>query len=245
MINLDGRSYQKELLDNENLPFEDIRRNMQELNTINRFLGGHKVSISGMKKILEDSPVQQVISICEIGCGGGDNLLAIQKWCARRSINAKFIGIDIKNECIEFAKQQYPALNASWIVSDFRLVNFGDNKPDIIFSSLFCHHFTNASLVKMLRWMRSNSRMGFFINDVHRHFFAYHSIKMITRIFSRSYLVRNDAPVSVTRGFRKNEWLHIITEAGIPHCTVRWKWAFRWLIVYRAPIEISVFRHQS
>ena len=245
MINLDARSYQKELLDNEDLPFEDIRRNMQELNTINSFLGGHKVSISGVKKIMPDAPVEQLISICEIGCGGGDNLRAIEKWCARRSINAKFIGIDIKNECIEFAKQQYPALNAAWIVSDYRLVNFGDNKPDIIFSSLFCHHFTNASLVKMLQWMRSNSRMGFFINDVHRHFFAYHSIKMITRIFSRSYLVRNDAPVSVTRGFRKNEWLSIITEAGIPHCTVRWKWAFRWLIVYRAPIEISVFRHQS
>jgi hypothetical protein len=82
MINLDARSYQKELLDNEDLPFEDIRRNMQELDTINRFLGGHKVSISGIKKILSDAPVQQLISICEIGCGGGDNLLAIQKWCA-------------------------------------------------------------------------------------------------------------------------------------------------------------------
>ena len=38
-INLRYRSNQKELLDRDDIPFEDIRRNMQELNVINALLG--------------------------------------------------------------------------------------------------------------------------------------------------------------------------------------------------------------
>ena len=44
-INLRYRSGQKELLDNDTIPFEDIRRNMQELNTINKWLGGHNITL--------------------------------------------------------------------------------------------------------------------------------------------------------------------------------------------------------
>ena len=44
------RSYEPELLDNPDVPFIDIRRNMQELDTINTLLGGHAITINGVKK---------------------------------------------------------------------------------------------------------------------------------------------------------------------------------------------------
>ncbi len=108
-----------------------------------------------------------------------------------------------------------------------------NQKPDIIFSSLFCHHFTNNELVEQLRWMHQNCTLGFFINDLERNAFAYHSIKIITKIFSSSYLVKNDAPLSVARGFRKEEWLQILQETGIKNFKIEWKWAFRYLITYK------------
>ena len=43
------RSYQKELLDQDDIPFEDIKRNMQELDFINTKLGGHKITLAGLK----------------------------------------------------------------------------------------------------------------------------------------------------------------------------------------------------
>lgn len=233
MINLRIRSYQKELLDNPDIPFADIRQNMKELNTINTYLGGHAISIEGIKKILQPFGAGPSITICEIGCGGGDNLKAIEKWCIRNAVKVNFIGIDIKRECIEFAHQQYPGLNARWITSDYKDVDFKD-KPDIIFSSLFCHHFINEALIKMLLWMKENTTRGFFINDLHRHPLAYYSIKIITGIFSGSYLVKNDAPLSVARGFTKYEWQKIILRAGVPNCFIQWKWAFRYLIIYRS-----------
>ncbi|MEP7142429.1 MAG: methyltransferase domain-containing protein [Ferruginibacter sp.] len=231
MINLRERSYRKELLDNDNIPFTDIRQNMQELNTINTYLGGHRITIDGIKNLLQAFRTDQPITVCEIGCGGGDNLKAIEKWCSHHSIEVHFIGIDIKAECIAFAQQQYPALNATWIASDYKEVHFTHGKPDIIFSSLFCHHFVNGEIVNMLQWMRENATRGFFINDLHRHYLAYYSIKIITRVFSGSYLVKNDAPLSVARGFKKKEWQKMITVAGISNCSIQWKWAFRHLII--------------
>ena len=106
MINLSLRSYQKELLDNEDIPFADIQQNMKELNIINTYLGGHMISIGGIKKILRTFHTDQPITVCEIGCGGGDNLKAIEKWCTSNAIEVSFIGIDMKEECIEFAQQQ-------------------------------------------------------------------------------------------------------------------------------------------
>ncbi len=231
MIDLRKRSYQKELLDHDDIPFADIRQNMKELNTVNSLLGGHHITISGIQQLVKKNNAGDPLSICEIGCGGGDNLKAISNWCNKKNIRAAFTGIDIKPECISYAKEQYPMLDAKWIISDYRLVNFGSSKPTIIFSSLFCHHFSEDELVSMLLWMKTNSATGFFINDLHRHPLAYYSIKLITGIFSRSYLVKNDAPLSVARGFSKKEWQSIFERAGIKNYSIAWKWAFRYLII--------------
>lgn len=232
MTDLRKRSCQKELLDSDGIPFADIVQNMRELDTINTWLGGHAITLAGVRNLLQKRQADQPeIVICEIGCGGGDNLKAIEKWCARKKIKARFIGIDINAHCIGFAGQQHPAMQVEWVVSDYEKVDFGHQKPDIIFSSLFCHHFTENQLVAMLGWMKANASLGFFINDLHRHPLAYYSIKSVTALFSKSYLVKNDAPLSVARGFTKKEWLDILTQAGINNAVIKWKWAFRHLIV--------------
>ncbi len=232
MANLKERSSLKELLDGDDIPFADIKQNMKELNTINTFLGGHGITLAGVKGILQKLPEKKLITICEIGCGGGDNLSAIDSWCIKKKIPVQFIGIDIKQECIDFAKTQCAYLNAKWIQNDYATVSFGTTKPDIIFSSLFCHHFSNADVVKMLNWMKLNCSKGFFINDLHRHPLAYYSIRWITQLFSSSYLVKNDAPLSVARSFTRNEWHALFDTTDIRNYTIQWKWAFRYLIIY-------------
>jgi 2-polyprenyl-3-methyl-5-hydroxy-6-metoxy-1,4-benzoquinol methylase len=229
-MNLTQRSYQKELLDYGDIPFEDIKKNMQELNFINTWLGGHSITIKGLQKLVAD---KNEITVCELGCGGGDNLVAIQKWCNKKNISIKCIGIDIKEECIAFAKQNKLLKNCTdWIISDYCKVKF-EKKPDIIFSSLFCHHFTEEELMKQLQWMKANCTRGFFINDLQRNRIAYFSILILTRLFSNSYLVKNDAPLSVARGLIKKEWKKVFLDAGINNFDIQWKWAFRYLIICR------------
>ncbi len=228
MRNLQQRSYQKELMDGDDISFDAMAQTLKELNIINNRLGGHVITVTGINKLKGNA---SPLTVCEIGCGGGDNLMAIYKYCIKKNIAVNFTGIDMNTECIAFAKQQYPQLPCQWICSDYKQVDFGGIKPDVIFSSLFCHHFTNEELVPMLKWLLQNSRRGFFINDLQRHWLAYYLIKYITKLFSKSYLIKNDACLSVARGFRKKEWQQLFQEAGIEKFTVDWKWAFRWLVI--------------
>ncbi|WP_298301449.1 methyltransferase domain-containing protein [Hydrotalea sp.] len=227
-MNLRKRTYQPELLDAENILFEAIRLNMQELNFINTWLGGHAITVKGFKQFIGN---RQQLTVCEMGCGGGDNLKAIASFCKQRQIALTVIGIDKNASCIEVARQlQGNWVDAQWIVADYASVQF-IQKPDIIFSSLFCHHFTEVQLNFQLQWMQQNSRLGFFINDLHRNYMAYYSILFLTKLFSKSYLVKHDAPLSVARGWIKKEWKTLLQLAGINHYVITWEWAFRYLII--------------
>ncbi len=228
MPSFDKRSYTKELLDRDDLPFEDIRLNMQELDTINTYLGGHSVTLKGIKSLVP-VPRNELVKIVEIGCGGGDNLRVIKKWSDRSNQKVQLTGIDINPDCVRFASERRENEGIRFIHSDYKRMDAFD-QPHIIFSSLFCHHFTNKDLVYMLGWMKERSRKGFFINDLHRHPMAWYSIRLLTGIFSKSYLVKNDAPLSVLRGFTKKELEALLSAAGIKQYTIHWQWAFRWLI---------------
>lgn len=227
MLELSKRSNLKELLDQNNIPAEDVILNMKELNTINTYLGGHSITLQGFKEILGS---RKSISVLEIGSGGGDNLRALYTYCLHQGITGTWYGIDMNFDIVEFAKQQQPFV--TFTCANYRDVVLSE-KPDIIFSSLFCHHFRNEELVEQLLWMKQHARLGFFINDLHRHSLAFYSIKILTRLFSKSYLVKHDAPLSVARGFKKHEWQHIFAQTPMKTLTIKWKWAFRHLIVFK------------
>jgi 2-polyprenyl-3-methyl-5-hydroxy-6-metoxy-1,4-benzoquinol methylase len=228
MVDLTKRSSQKELLDRNDIPFADIEKNMRELDVINTWLGGHAISQKGLRRLVG---VHRQVSICEIGCGGGDNLRVLSRWCRRRGITATITGIDNNAHCVAVAKQRWKGDQAQWVCADYREVSFADRRPDIIFSSLFCHHFTDAELTDQLRWMEMNAEIGWFINDLQRHRLAFYFIRLLTAVFSGSYLVRNDAPLSVLRGFSRAEWSRLLASAGMEDASVSWEWAFRWLVV--------------
>lgn len=223
------RSYQKELLDGPNISFEDIKRNLQELDFINQKLGGHAITLKGVAKTISQCK-ESDLHIVEIGCGGGDNLRMIQQWARKKKKQVTLTGIDINEECIAFAKQQACNDGISFVCSDYRTAVLSQ-PVHLIFSSLFCHHFTNEELVEQLQWLQQHCRIGFFINDLHRHPLAYFFIKWLTHFFSKSYLVKNDAPLSVKRGFRKSDWQLLLQQAGITRYSCQWQWAFRWLVL--------------
>ncbi|MGV3657651.1 MAG: methyltransferase domain-containing protein [Chitinophagaceae bacterium] len=235
MPNFQQRSNKNELLDGGDIPFEHIAQNMRELDVINRQLGGHRITLKGVQSLLKGKRdvLHTPVHIVEIGCGGGDNLIAIKQWAAAQKIPVQLTGVDINEECVQFAKSQTRNDGIEFVVSDYKDLFF-PSKPHLVFSSLFCHHFTNGQLVAQLQWMQQHALLGFFINDLHRHPLAYYSIKAITQAFSKSYLVKNDAPLSVLRGFTKREWKALLEQAHITQYQCSWQWAFRWLVTCTA-----------
>jgi len=221
------RSAEKELLDQENIPQQALFRNLRELDFINHWLGGYKISFSALKKVLEPG---KSYTFVDIGCGGGDTLKRIKYWRTKRGYLIDLHGVDLKVECIAYAGQNPGCDGINFICDDYKNIYRHIKKIDIIHACLFCHHLSEQQLVDLVRFAMHH-KATLLINDLERNPVAYYSIKILTMLFSRSYLVRNDAPLSVLRGFKKNEWVGILARAGAIKFTIRNKWAFRHEII--------------
>ena len=225
-----NRSYELELLDAPYIPKELLFKNLRELDVVNRLLGGHAITLSGIKKLVTDK--NKIYRIVDIGCGGGDAMKQIAKWTKKNNFKVELIGVDMNADAIAFMKDECREFsNITGIVSDYREYLKSNTDVDIVHCSLFCHHLKDDELIELFQYMNQYTRVGFIVNDLQRHWFAYYSIKFLTRLLNGSTLVKNDAPLSVLRGFRKEELITLLEKSKVKNYTVKWKWAFRYLVL--------------
>lgn len=224
------RSKEKELMDDLNCSGEELNQTLGELKTINRWLGGNHVTTSGLAKIFNTYP-QDSYTVADIGCGGGDMIRVMDSWAKNQKKELKFTGIDANRNIIALAAVRLADLpEVAWNVQNVFDKEFSEEKVDVSTCTLFTHHFTDRELVELLKSLRAKSRLGIVINDLHRHWFAYHSINILTRLFSKSKMVQHDASLSVLRSFSRSDWERILDRTGITEYTISWNWAFRWQV---------------
>lgn len=236
-VDLGQRANEPEIMDDLNCSGEVVYQTLRELDVINRWLGGNAVTLGGLKRMIRlNDTVHSPISIADLGCGSGDLLRQMAEFGRRTKIPLQLVGIDANPHIIEFARQHcagYPEIS-------FETVNvlspeFAQRTFDIITGTLFFHHFENDALVRLLAQLNQQARQGILINDIHRHWLAYHSIRLLTKLFSSSSMVRYDAPLSVRRAFTRKDWGEVMTSSGIANYRISWKWAFRWQITVAPP----------
>lgn len=231
MPDFSKRSLLPEKMDEPGVSENEIHQALSELETINRLLGGYNVIFNALSQL---EWTGQPVSIMDLGCGGGDMLRAIAKWALRNKRKVRLIGVDRNKIMTDFATQHSKEFsNIRFVTLDV----FDDalmlEKADITMNSLFCHHFDNDELSHLVKGMYKLSSRAVIINDIHRHWFAYHSIKIITSLFSKTFLVKYDAPLSVARSLTRKEWKDILHSAGISNYKLRWMWAWRWQIIIK------------
>ena len=229
MPNFKIRSTKEELLDQPNIAQNDLFQNLSELDSINRLLGGHSATLKGLEQLMTDP--NKTYSIVDFACGGGDTLRAISRWAEKRGLKVKLMGFDLLEDAIEFAKKNSENYQIDWRVGDFNTINLPTY--DIAICSLVCHHFYDEQLNDFLAKMKETSNLGVIINDLHRNAIAYYGIALLTQLFSKSHLVKNDAKLSVLKGFSKKEWKQILQSLNFKNVSVQWIWAFRHLIIIR------------
>lgn len=231
-MRLKFRSAQKEYLDGDDIKTKDLFRNLEELDFINTHLGGYKASRTGFTMLLKAGGIKTVM---DIGFGGGDSIKQLSLLADKYNSSVFFYGVDLKQDCVDYAERNLSTMpNKRLICSDYRQISSELLKEiDLIHCSLFLHHLTDAEIIDLFRFARENKCM-LLANDLHRNVLAYYSIKWLTSLFSRSYLVKNDAAISVSRGFRKKELLALLEKSGYKDYSVTWSWAFRYIIIARA-----------
>ena len=225
------RSTLPEMMDDFTLGHETINPIMDELEVINKLLGGYAVFFNAFKKL----KLKKGMTVSDWGCGGGDSLRTLANWSRRKNLDLKFVGVDATVSAIKYAEEKaanYPEIR--FIHADVLSERLQANQFDIVISSLFTHHFENESWMALIKKMLQCSSNAVVVNDLHRHWFAYHSIGVLTQLFSRSPMVKHDSKLSVLRGFKRKEIEQMLAAAGISNYSLKWMWAFRWqLIIYK------------
>ena len=159
-------------------------------------------------------------------------LKLVAGWARKYHIRVRLVGIDANPSIIQYAcnnSRDYPEIE--YRVLDVCSPQFQLEEFDVILCNLFAHHFSTDQLVSLFRSLRNQSRIGVVINDLHRHWLAYWSIRFLTGLLSKSVMIKNDAPISVVRGFSRQELKQLLYHSGIENYQLRWKWAFRWQLV--------------
>ena len=219
------RSDKKELLDAPHVPVNELERNLRELDVINTCLGGYAVSLRAFSDVLRRDRKEVVV---DIGSGGGDTLRQVSRWTRKKGYDATLVGVDIKEDCVRYSTRRNPGI--TFVHDDYRNVLAHVPDATVLHASLFCHHLSADEIVDLIGFAQRN-RLTLLINDLERHPVAYYAIRALTWLFSSSRLVRNDAPLSVLRGFRKREWIDMIDRAGAKKYKVTARWAFRHEVV--------------
>jgi len=232
MPDFSHRSSANELMDDLTASGGQLHQALRELDAINYVLGGNYVTLNGLTQLLDAHPAETKLHIADLGCGSGDMLTLIRRLLVKRDIDAQLSGIDANPNVVQFAALRTPAAcGIEYEVMDIFSDEFRKRKFDIVTGTLFFHHFSTAQLISFFKQLREQVALGLVINDIHRHWFAYYSIKWLTRIFSKTPMVKHDAPVSVLRAFKKHELEDILRRAGISTYRIKWRWAFRWQVV--------------
>ena len=234
VIDLTNRSLEIEIMDDLDCNGEVVDQTLHELEFINRWLGGNAVTLEGVRNLTKGR-TKEKINIIDLGCGGGDMLVLLADWGRKNSLNLHLTGIDANPNIIEFAKnncRSHPEITFETL--NIFSSEFQSRRYDIVMGTLFYQHFSHNELVRFFSELKDQVRIGVIINDIHRHWLAFHSIRLLTKFFSKSEMVKFDAPLSVLRAFSKKEMKDILIESGLKNYILKWRWAFRWLVIYHA-----------
>ena len=237
-ISFTHRSAGIEIMDDLDCQGEVVDQTLRELDFINQWLGGNAVTLNGLERLWKNVAKEKQISIVDLGCGSGEMLRLIAHIAIKQGRKVMLTGVDANPTMARYAKEHTTSLTKKCLGIEvkFEATNifseeFRQRKFDVILCTLFLHHFTEEELIGIFTSLKQQTKLGIIINDIHRHPLAYYSIKLLTFLFSRSSMVKFDAPLSVLRAFKKPELESMLAKAGIKNYELKWKWAFRWQLV--------------
>jgi len=223
-MSLAERSTQEEAMDAPDLPAADYAAVLADLATVNSVTMARRPTLDFIDRVLGD---RTSFRLLDVGYGQGDMLRAIARRARRRGIRAELVGIDLNPNSAVAARAATP----DDLAIDYRTGDYADLAGegwDVIASSLVAHHMTAPQLRAFLLFMEAEAAMGWIVNDLHRHGFAYAGYPVLASAMRWHPIVRADGRLSIARAFRPTEWAAILTDAGIgPAAKVVRRFPFR------------------
>ena len=218
-----------ELMDTEPCGPDEFRACLLDLSRVNRLTGAYRPTLRFLGEALRRRPPGRPLRILDVGGGYGDALRRIDRWAARRGVSLDMTSVDLSPWARAAGETAPPTRQPiRWVTAD--IFDYRpDEPPDLVLSSLFAHHLDDDGVVRFLRWMEANATLGWFVNDLERHWLPYRAFRAWSRLAGWHRFVQHDGPVSIGRGFSRADWRRLLFRAGLGSeaAHVRWWLPFR------------------
>jgi ubiquinone/menaquinone biosynthesis C-methylase UbiE len=197
-----------ELLDEENAPYHDVVRSLEDLRRFNSYAGGVRAYRALLRRLAGDRlPTAKIV---DIGTGTSDLLESLKGRDSRMGVA---IGTDIKFEHLLYGKQT-GAQSTVRIAADAFHLPLKDDAIDIVTSSHFFHHFSAEQNIAIAREALRIARIGIVFTDTRRNWMPLLFVHLLGALRIVGRITRFDAPASVLRGYTLSEVRAIAGELG-------------------------------
>ncbi|MDI1297457.1 MAG: methyltransferase domain-containing protein [bacterium] len=203
------RSLAEEQMDAADLPEDVYARVLADLARVNAVTMATRPTLGFLKRV-----VRGPFRLLDVGYGDGGMLRTIGRWAQRQGIDCTLVGIDLnaRSQAVAAARTD-PALGIDYRTGDY--ADLAGEPWDYIVSSLVTHHMSDAQRQDFLRFMERHARRGWFVNDLHRHAFAWRGYPLLARLLGVHRIVREDGQLSIARAFVPAEWHVMLAAAGL------------------------------
>ncbi|MFM8500053.1 MAG: methyltransferase domain-containing protein [Chakrabartia sp.] len=220
---LKTRALTEEQMDDPGLPAQVYAQVLGDLARANSVTLARRPTVDFLRRLPRQSPPLRIL---DVGFGDGDMLRHLSRWAARHGIAVTLRGIDLNARSAGIAAAKTPdTMGIHYLTGDYQ--DLAGQGWDVILSSLVAHHMQHDELIAFLQFMAAEARVGWFINDLHRHGFAWLGYPLLARIMRWHPIVRQDGQLSIARSFRPAEWRSILDEVGLSGASVRRVFPFR------------------
>ncbi|MFK7813907.1 MAG: methyltransferase domain-containing protein [Maribacter sp.] len=229
LIDISERSNQPELMDDFREGLKSLRVVFDDINRVNTILGGSSITVNAVAKLIKKNP-QESYTIVDMGCGDGNMLREVAKYCKKRGIKVRLIGIDLNAEALQLGEEaSIDYLDIEFLHRDILELRVTDLNCDIVINTLTMHHFVNKDLLTFLEKFNQLASIGVVINDLHRSRWAYYLFKAFSLIFIKTETAKIDGLISISKGFIKSDLIQYSKSLPNIKHDIKWKWAFRYV----------------
>lgn len=210
-------------MDSEDLDEATYVDVVHDLAKVNRITMAARPTLDFLSRAVGD---RNSFRLLDVGFGDGDMLRQIARWAQKRGIEAELVGIDLNRRSLTAARDAaHDDLNIDYRIGDY--ADLAGEGWDCVVSSLVAHHMTRPQLTAFLRFMDSEARAGWLVNDLHRHGFAYFGYPLLAALMRWHPIVKHDGRMSIARSYRPAEWPPILSDAGIEGARIYRAFPFR------------------
>jgi SAM-dependent methyltransferase len=218
----------RELLDDPDLPWVEMRRSLADIALVNRWGGG-----AGALRRHLLARIRQLgrrrISILDVGAGSGQVAGRLQGALRRSGCRATVTALELQWRHLAAGRTIPPRIRIDAVAADAFHLPFRPGAFDIAVSTLFFHHFSPAQNVTLLKELLRVARHGFAFLDLRRHLIPALVVAWAGRLIFQTRVSVEDGAASVRQAYTAEE-AGAVAHAAIARSRVDLVFPFRLLI---------------